>query len=331
MPSPPLPQNPSVVPGGGDLVVTSSSDVIAAMPGFVQFAQGFPAPIRDAIAAGLAGIQLRYQEESAYAAAQCDVLRATDYYLTSLGQDRGVFQQPNEAQEAYRARILSIPAQVTPQAIVTAANAVLAQFTTVQCEYLESALDRWYITDGTLTWHAFVGPVSPTYFDRLYRDDVATNGTLIPNREPGGDWVFADENGRYFVLRIPVVADTDLALSYAGFNDTFGFPIVLFKFHDTLPPELGGAEAGAIETDGTLVTEPAQTGSNFPTTAGGRGLFIADGTNTSGAEADGSVTTFLWQGATTGLAIYQAISNIVDRIRGQSVRFMLYVDPFLTT
>jgi hypothetical protein len=219
---------------------------------------------------------------------------------------------------------------VTPASIVAAANAILAPVTSVQAQYFESVLDRLYLTDGTLPWHSFVGTVSPTYFDRLYRDDAGVNGTQVPNREPGGGWVFGDEIGRYFVLRVPVVGDTDLALAYAGFNDFLGIPIVLFHHHDTLPPELGGAEAGAPELDGTTVVEPPQTGANFPTTAGGRGLFLANGSNTSGAEADGSVATFLWTGATTAVAIYQAIANAVDRIHGQSVRFMIFADPALT-
>jgi hypothetical protein len=401
-------------PGQGDAVVTGTQDVLAVAPGFVQQAQGAPAPVRDALVAALDGVHERYQELTGYAAAQCDVLRATDQYLVGLAEDRGYFQQPGEAQEPFRSRVLGVPSQVTPAAIVAAVNAILAPLTSVQCQYLESVLDRVYLTDGTATFHSFFnglagaapGDTSPQYPDRFYRDDALSGGLntqAVPNRDPGGAWSFSDEIGRYFVLRVPVVADTTTTLAYPGLAplsgigsitngtavlaldghsvNTFvagdtGTPIVVVGAgmaganlvttilswqsalsvtlaanalttvppgpvntywgrpilqgpNDTVAAELGGAEAGAFETNGQVIAEPVPTGNNLATTAGGRGLFLGDGSNTSGAEADGSVATFLFTGAQSALSTYQGMVNAVERIKGQSMRWQLLVDPNL--
>ena len=406
-----LPANPSVIPGAGDLVVSGPPDVLAVAPGFVQQAQGAPAPVRDALVAGLDGVNERYQELAGYAAAQCDVLRATDMYLVGLAEDRGYFQQPGEGQEAFRSRVIGVPSQVTPAAIVAAVNAILAPFTTVQCQYLESVGDRVFLTDGTAPFHSFwvgasgaaPGDASPQYPDRLYRDDARTGGVnavSVPNRDPGGPWAFSDVVGRYFVLRVPVVQDTSVSLAYFGITTAIAgggtmtsgnnvlsissgaafFPSdvgdaiavsgagpiggLLFATiaavvtplqvtittnastnvstavatwgrpnfvgpNDVVAPELGGAEAGAQQTSGSVVTEPTPTAGNLATTAGGRGLFVADGSNTSGAEADGRVALFLYSGGQSALATYQSMVNAVERIRGSGVRWMLYADPNL--
>src|SRR5712692_5779116 len=133
MPTLPLTSGFSVIPQGGDLPVTSVADVIATLPATLLPNQ--PAPVRDALCTALAAAAIRHQELGAYAAAQCDVLRATDQYLIGLAQDRGFYQQPNEAQEAFRQRLIAIPSLVTPTAIVTLVNALLSPHTTIACEY----------------------------------------------------------------------------------------------------------------------------------------------------------------------------------------------------
>lgn len=405
-----IPANPSVLPGAGDLVVSGPADVLAVAPGFVQQAQGSPAPVRDALVAALDGLHEKYQEQAGYAAAQCDILRATDQYLVGLAEDRGYFPQPGEAQEAFRARVVGAPAQVTPAAIIAVINAILAPFTSIQCEYFESSLDRMFLTDGTAPFHAFwlglpgasPGDASPQYTDRLYRDDAlpgGANAVSVPNRDPGGAWVFGDDFGRYFVVRVPAIKDTATSLIYSGLSQTTITDALIFSGqatlntighdfqpsdagkaitvvgagpaggnlvtsilafntstqvvlaanasttvgptnaifasfimqgpNDTAPPELGGAEAGAQENNGTVIAEPVATGGNLATTAGGRGFFVGDGSNTSGAEADGSVALFLFNGAQSAAATYQSMVNAVERIKGQSIRWMLVTDPNL--
>jgi hypothetical protein len=85
-------------------------------------------------------------------------------------------------------------------------------------------------------------------------------------------------------------------------------------------PELGGA------TQPSNIAVPQ--GSLGPT-IGGTGLFVSNGSNTSGSEADGSVATFLFSNTTDSFAVYQNIVNTVERLRGQSIRWSVIVDPSL--
>ncbi|MGH7298102.1 MAG: hypothetical protein ACRELB_24395, partial [Polyangiaceae bacterium] len=100
----------------------TSADVLAVLPAFVR--QSDTAPVRDALAAALACILVRYRELSAYSAQQCDITRATGIYLESLCNEHGVYKQDGENDDALRARALTTPNLVTPQAILAAANAV---------------------------------------------------------------------------------------------------------------------------------------------------------------------------------------------------------------
>src|SRR5579883_2421506 len=116
---PSLPAPTPLIPAAGDLVVSDSSDVLAVLPSFVRASDS--APVRDAIAAGLAAILRRHQELAGYASAQSDLLRATGLYLQGLCEDRGVFAQPGERDEDLRARALTTPDLVTPEAILAVA------------------------------------------------------------------------------------------------------------------------------------------------------------------------------------------------------------------
>lgn len=58
----------------------------------------------------------------------------------------------------------------------------------------------------------------------------------------------------------------------------------------------------------------------------GAGSFINDGTNVSGTEATGSVATFMFADRQSAIDIYTTIVNTVNRIKGSSIRWMLYVD-----
>lgn len=195
-----------------DLPVNDSSDVLATLPDYVQ--RPASAPIRDAIVEGETAMFLEYQDDAKYAADQSNVLTATGIYLQSIGEERGVFKQDGETDTAYRTRILATPSVVTPTAIMTAVNAILAPYTTTQAQYCESIQDRWFVTDGTLSWHSCLG-VSPSYYDRLYPGDSAVNGGYVrPNSEPGHARVFSDIYGRLFVLRVPTISSVNAGGAY---------------------------------------------------------------------------------------------------------------------
>jgi len=122
--------------------------VLAVLPAFVR--QSDSAPVRDALAAALARILVRYRNLSAYSAQQCDITRATGIYLESLCNEHGVYKQDGESDDSLRARALTVPTLVTPAAVLAAANAILGAYTATEAQYAESILDRWYVTDGTL-------------------------------------------------------------------------------------------------------------------------------------------------------------------------------------
>lgn len=280
-----MPTLPLTLPApldGGELPVTSSTDVAKAEPYFVRRAT--VAPVRDAFRAGLVALFAWYQRAASYAAAQVDILRATGLYLDGLGRDFDVFRQDGEGHEAYRARILAGEDVVTPAAILAAVNATLAPYTTIEAQYAESIMDRWFVEDGTATWSSHVwsrnGDRVPYYPDRLYEEQSAENGGYVREQSaPMGALPFSDDVGRHLVVRIPDLAAVDENVAYA-FSD-----------------------AG-----GTVATY---------------GLFVGDGTETVDL-------AFAFSGTETEDAIYAAVVNAVERIKGHGIRWTLYVDPNLT-
>lgn len=76
----------------------------------------------------------------------------------------------------------------------------------------------------------------------------------------------------------------------------------------------------AFDNDGTYV---------FSDVAVDDGMFVADGSDTSGAESDGTVTSFVFAEQTTSDEVYDAIVSTVELLRGQGVRWQAYVDPLL--
>lgn len=310
---PTLPAPFPLIPGASDLVVSSTTDTLAATA--QQLNTGLPAPVRDALVTGLTALLLRHQELSGYAAAQNDETRATDVYLRGIADDLGVSATATDTDATLRPRIQGTPNQVSPTAILAAANAVLAPLTAMQAQYFESVLDRLYITDGTAPFHSFIG-ASPQYPDRLYPDDAALNGGAArPLSNPGKAWTYSDTYGHFFCVRVPDLGSLDgnIVLVYNG---------TLLSAGDTAVPELGGATPSGAYA-GTLL--PGQVAPS----AGGQGLFIADGSNASGAEADGSVATFLYSNTTDALSAYQAVANAVEAAHGHSIRWQLIVDSSL--
>ncbi len=277
---PTLPAPLPFVPAGGELPVVDADDVRRALPAQMQ-GDAASAPVREGLVAAQTAMFLEWQYASANAAAQSDPTRASDFYLDGQGEDRSTLRQPGENDDAFRARMLAVPDIVTPAAIIAAVNAILAPYTAIECQLFEG-LDRWFPSDGLVAsrWLSFIG-APPDYGDRYY--------TERPNANPGGAWVFGDDNGRYFVIRVPTLANLD------GSH---------FYLYD-----------GSVNED--------QIGGQV-----GR-AWIHDGTNTGGTEANGHVASFVNVGLGTALDVYQAIANTVQAIKGQGVRWQLIDSPAL--
>lgn len=267
---------------GGTLPVRDDVDALAVLPPEVR--RSTEAPIRDALIAAFAEIQREYQRRARRAAACSDLLRAQGYYEDGLASDHEAFRQGGEDDEILRARIFGVQQLVTPNVILAAVNAILATITAKTARYFESELDQLFVEDGTATWACFVydGTVgaTPHYPDRLYSDDAIENGgDVIASREVLGAWASWDNQGRFFILRLPQIDVVDIAGSYI------------------------------LDTDD--------------------GAFFADGSDTAGAESDGSVTTFIYFSQTTVDDAYAAIVSTVELLKGQSMRWQAYVDPLL--
>jgi hypothetical protein len=195
--------------------VQTESDVLAVYPS--EYKQRNDAPVRDSVIAAQTEMFLREQESDQYAADQANVARATKRYLDGLGEDRTIARSGSEDDETYRARILGIPELVTPLAILDAADAVLAPYTAIKCQYLESIQDRAYLravhvedsTDGISGNGSTLLGASPYYVERLYPEDEAINGAARRQCSPGAAWLFADHVGRYFILRVPDISGID--------------------------------------------------------------------------------------------------------------------------
>lgn len=299
MPTLPLPLGGTVLTFG-DLPVVDQESIAALEPHFVAASDN--APVRDAIRAALVAMFCAYQDETARAAMQSNVLFATGVFLDGLGQDEGVFRQAESepytraGDDAYRARIIVQGGTVTPDIILAAVNSILADYSDVPAVYLESMLDRGYCrSDTTTPYIAYVrngvvaGNVDPTYPDRLFEDDEAENlGLSIPDRHPGGFFCFSDTFGRLFVLRIPLLSSVDNAGAFAS-SETLG---------------------------------PAGSDPGYPD---GFGIFCTDGSVVPIPE-----WSFFRDAPATAVSVYQSIVNTVNRLVAHSVRWALIPDPLLT-
>ena len=201
---------PLPTPIDGALPVSGAPDVL--WPETVRRSED--SPVRDALAESMADMFGAHQGASSYAAAQSDPTRATEQYLEIHTSDVGIFPQDGETSDELRERLFATPEVVTPNAILTIANAVLSRYTTAKAQICESVLDRWFVFDGdpASTCHSFVtdgtASVTPAYPLRRY--------AYRPQRSPTGALPFADHVGRMFILRVP---DIGAATSRSTFAD----------------------------------------------------------------------------------------------------------------
>lgn len=291
MPNLPLPTG-DVPIDGGDLPVVDETDVLNAFPKF--FRRADTAAIRDGLVAGIAAMCLAYQSRASFAAAQSDVLRAEGAALVAFGAPIGIFKQKGEDDEDYRLRIIGIPELVTPAAILAAAGAILAPYTSVLPQYCESIHDRWFVNKASVngsTWHSYMWRSTtsraPSYLDRLYPQDASRNGGFFrPQSSPGGARVFRDHLGREFVLRVPDISRID-------------------------------------KTGAFLLARTTHTANPLVSPRTKAGWFVGRG-------ASFNNTTFFRRDATTAEAVYQAIVNTVTKIKGHGIRWVLLADPKLS-
>lgn len=212
MPTIPLPPGGTSL-GGGDLPVSSPSDVLAELPETHRRVE--VAPVRDAFCEGFAEGFYDYQDFAEHSAAQCDPARATGDYLESLALEREIVKFPGETDVALRARMFAIPDIVSPQAIVDVVNALLAPYSDGECQFIELELDGYFVHDGDPgnIWDSFVG-APPRYPDRYYEYDASENeGFYLENNLPGGA-IPSRGYLRSFVLRLPDLSDNDIAVTY---------------------------------------------------------------------------------------------------------------------
>lgn len=195
-------------PGTGNpSPIETEADVLALMPHFVKKSDS--APVRDAIAAGLRAIAGEFQKRAGYAGACTDILRANGVYLEEKLGSIGCYRQPGESDTDYRLRGLTAPETVSPEAILAVVEAITSIYSSAKPQLFESVSDRWYISASGTTWRSYVG-ASPSYPDRLYPEDSASNGGYVRLQSmPGGACVFTNGSGRYFLVRIPDIEIAD--------------------------------------------------------------------------------------------------------------------------
>ncbi len=217
MSSPPI--VPPIIPVSGELAVKDSSDIQALLPGKIR--ESPAKPLLDNLIEALAEIALAWQDAGSDAAAQSDVATSTDQYLDGLASDRSLHRAGEEDNAPFRARVVAVPALVDAVSVRATADAILARYTTKTTKLFDSILDRLYITDGTASWHSFIGD-SPQYPDRLYPDDADLNGGVVrPASDPGCARVFPDHVGREFVLRVPDISGLDEDHMFVFDQNTF--------------------------------------------------------------------------------------------------------------
>jgi hypothetical protein len=249
------------------------------------------APVRDALTAALTAILQEYQRRSSRGAALADILRATGTHLEGLARDHDVFKQPGESDEALRARVLSLADLVTPDAIVEAVNAILEPHTPLRCRYFESELDQWFVTDGMAAFDSFVFNGS------------AAASPYYPDR------LYPDDSATNGGVSLP----NREALGAWVFSDSVGRHFLL-----RIPP------LEAVDDDGSYCLDAAVTSAEDAM------MFIADGSDTSGAESDGTVTSFIYTDQVLSDELYAAIVSVVELLKGQGIRWSAHVDPLLT-
>ena len=176
----------------------SADDVLAIMP--EKYRQE-DQPVTQALASALAAHTSAHNKAVEYAAAQSDLLRATDKYLDGKAQDHGFVRALDESDEDFRARVLAWRNIATRDAVAEAVNAVVETYSTSEAVLIDPILDGWYVDDGSAVWSSHVWDESggswQNYPDQLYAS--RTNAGLLDAIPLSSD------RGRCFGILIPVI------------------------------------------------------------------------------------------------------------------------------
>ena len=228
------------------------------------------APVRDAIAAAYAEGFNKYEEAAEYAAAQSDPLRATGIYLKGYAEEHGIIPGVGETEESVRARLFASPSIVTPDAIETAINEIIAP---LECKISELDLDGWFIhAEGPSVWESFVG-AEPNYPDRYYDDQpgLRVGGCVPSNNLP-----------RSFHVRIPALNAQDEVFDYIGDGWFVGDDLNIYQ-EQSLSTDKYNRIIATVETkkgqgmSWSMVVEPSLAPPTPPTTTiGSLDIDLAD-------------------------------------------------------
>jgi hypothetical protein len=194
-----------MIAGSPPLAVRTREDVLAVLP--VEYKERLDAPVRDALVDALLALLLAAQDAADYAAAQSDTATAEDSAEDALFEERGTPRGDGESNNDYRDRALASPQLVKFSAIRDAVNAVLAPVTDIKCALSDLTLDRLFISDGSLSWHSFIGR-GPDYPERFFEGNIPNNpfNAFVEGNDPGGAIPGSGTAGRHFLLRVPDLA-----------------------------------------------------------------------------------------------------------------------------
>ena len=198
-------------PWAPDLSAKEPSDPIEVLPARYKTASK---PVLDALSGALQAHMTAHDDAAGYAAAQSDVLRATERYLDGLAEDEGQVRASNELDENFRARIIAWNNVVTRSAIAETVSAGLSGITDGEAVLIDPILDGWYVDNGASVWSSHVWTESgggvPNYPDRLYT--LRPNSGLL-DAQPIPD---AAADGRCFGILIPEIDNTIVELMWVG-------------------------------------------------------------------------------------------------------------------
>lgn len=131
----------------------TSADLLGLLPGVFRSGTQID---RDAVLAMLGDVSNEEWARFAHVLeAQQSPRFADGEWLDWWGDQLGRKRQPGETETAFRARLLSPPAVITPAAIKGAVDSIVATFTDSKAIYLEPAIDAAFCAPLGSTWNAF--------------------------------------------------------------------------------------------------------------------------------------------------------------------------------
>lgn len=152
------PTNEEVVIDSSDPHVPTLDDVIALLPGWAKALEG---PVRDAVLGAFAAIANRAWARAGQAIGRLQTPRNADGpWLDEWG---ALMKRPRayEGDPAYRARLLSHPAEITPDAIRNAVTAIVSAVLATPAIVIEPTIDCMFVCSGdpaAAAWTSWVQP-----------------------------------------------------------------------------------------------------------------------------------------------------------------------------